>query len=126
MSSSAALVLRRIQTIQRADSRPIPKSRKNLVTPAKAGAHTEHGSRPSPEDENGLFRMRLTTRTHRAPCTRCSGSGNSRPRSASPRLLFLQLLDARPGAVFVLLRGTAPDPAGAFDDAVAHNRNCSL
>src|SRR6266446_4952324 len=29
-----------------ADSRPIPKSRKNLVTPAKAGAHTEHGSRP--------------------------------------------------------------------------------
>jgi hypothetical protein len=27
------------------DSRPIPK---NLVTPAKAGAHVEHGSRPSP------------------------------------------------------------------------------
>jgi hypothetical protein len=31
-----------------ADSRRIPKSRKYLVTPAKAGAHAKHGSRPPP------------------------------------------------------------------------------
>src|SRR5260370_40286191 len=66
MSASAAHVLRLIQKKKRADSRPIPKIRKNLVTPAKpapgreqgAGAHTEHGSRHSPGRRERTVRMR--------------------------------------------------------------------
>jgi hypothetical protein len=54
------------------------------------------------------------------------------PRSAflvsrkSPSAAPLQLRDTGSGAVFVLLRGTAADAAGAFDDAVAHDRNGPL
>src|SRR5271169_5505388 len=47
------------------------------------------------------------------------------PRSA----LFsvsLQLRNASAGAVFVLLSGAAADAAGALDDAIAYDRNCSL
>src|SRR5439155_25719148 len=38
----------------------------------------------------------------------------------------LQLRDASAGAVLVLLRGPAADPAGAFDDAVADDRHRAL
>src|SRR6266404_7581591 len=48
----------------------------------------------------------------------------SRKRTTTPA--SLQLRDAGPGAVLVLLRGTAPDAARALDDAVAHNRNRPL
>src|ERR1700726_2013627 len=37
-----------------------------------------------------------------------------------------QLLDAGAGAVLVLLRGAAADPAGALDDAVADDRHRAL
>lgn len=71
------------------------------------------------------------------PCSRCSGSGNSPPRKrttaqgtrvhgAHGRPPLLQLGDTCPGAVFVLLRGTATDAAGALDDAVTHDRDCPL
>ena len=38
----------------------------------------------------------------------------------------LQLCDAGAGAVFILLRGPAADPAGAFDDTVAEDRHGAL
>src|SRR6266404_8879677 len=38
----------------------------------------------------------------------------------------LQLRDAGPGAVFILLRGAAADAAGALDDAITDDRNRPL
>src|SRR5438309_3926136 len=46
--------------------------------------------------------------------------------SSKLRRQVLQLRDASPGAVFVLLRSAAADPTSALDDAVADDRDRAL
>src|SRR5215471_18152821 len=65
----------------------------------------------------------------RQPASQCRSSTltifigvSSRPTGGEP----LQFRDAGSRAIFVLLRGTAADAAGAFHDAVADDRHCPL
>src|SRR5437773_367505 len=76
----------------------IDQTRSRCYILANRGPST-HGSRPSPGRHLSCYAFRLS---------------------------WLQRLDAGAGAVLVFLRGAAADAAGAFDDAIADDRDRAL
>src|SRR5436853_6417690 len=105
---------------------PISRSPSLRMSPVSPGAPypSMYSDQPTIPSSVVILRNELT----RQPASQCRSSTLTIFMRVSPKLSrpVLQLRDACPGAVLILLRGAATDAAGALDDAVADDRDSPL